>query len=55
MAVLLGSIKTPIVYKGFTINKIGNRYRADSYYPREQFVNTSLSKLKKQINNYLKH
>lgn len=54
MAVLLGAVKTPLVYKGFTINRIGNRYRADSYYPQKQFVNTNLSKLKRDINNYLK-
>jgi hypothetical protein len=55
MAVLLGAVnRTPFVYKGFTINRIGDRYRADAYYPRKQFVNTNLAKLKRDINNYLK-
>jgi len=56
MAVLLGAInkKTPLVYKGFTINFIGGKYRADSYFPREQFTDTNLAKLKTKINKHLR-
>lgn len=44
----------PTQYKGFTINRIGNTYRADAY-ASPQFSGTNLNKLKKEINNYLKN
>lgn len=40
-------------YKGFVINFLYGEYRADAY-ANPQFTNTNLSKLKKEINQYLK-
>jgi hypothetical protein len=45
--------KTPTTYKGFTINYIRGLYRADAY-ANPQFSNTNFSKLKKEINEYLR-
>ena len=45
--------KTPIQYKGYTINYINGEYRADAY-SNPQFTNTNLAKLKKEINQYLR-
>ena len=40
-------------YKGYGITKIGLEYRASSY-ANPEFSNNNLSKLKKEINEYLK-
>lgn len=47
------AVKTPIQYKGFTINFLRGEYIADAY-ANPQFNNTNLTKLKIQINQYLK-
>ena len=47
------AVKTPIQYKGFTINYIKGEYRANAY-ANPEFINTNLAKLKKEINQYLK-
>ena len=44
--------KETILYKGYGINYINGNYRAESY-ANESFYNTNLTKLKKDINNYL--
>lgn len=48
----IGAVKTPIQYKGFTINFVNGNYRANAY-GNPQFSNTSLLKLKSEINQYL--
>lgn len=48
------AIKTPIQYKGFTINYLRGEYRADAY-ANPQFSNTNLAKLKQAINQYLRN
>ncbi len=45
--------KTPLKFKGFTINYIRGEYRADAY-ASPQFSNKNLAKLKQEINAYLK-
>lgn len=47
------AVKTPIQYKGFTINHMRGQYRADAY-ANPSFYNTNLAKLKGEINQYLK-
>jgi hypothetical protein len=44
--------KTPIQFKGYTINYINGEYRADTY-AGEQFSNKNLAKLKSQITQHL--
>jgi len=39
-------------YKGYSIYQIRGEYRAEAY-ANENFYNTNLSKLKKDINKYL--
>ena len=48
-----GSVKTPTTYKGFTINYTQGKYRAEAY-GEDQLSNSNFSKLKKEINDYLK-
>lgn len=48
----VGAVKTPIQYKGYTINFIRGNYRAEAY-GNPQFSETSLAKVKKQIDSYL--
>jgi antirestriction protein len=48
-----GGGKTPIQFKGFTINYLRGEYRADSY-GNPQFTDKNLAKLKQKINIYLK-
>ena len=48
----IGAVRTPIQYKGFTINYIANEHRANSF-TGEQFTDKNLAKLKKQIDNFL--
>jgi len=45
--------KTPIQYKGYTINFIQGEYRADAY-ANPQITDKNLAKLKQKINQYLK-
>jgi len=49
----IGAVKTPIQYKGYTINYIRGEYRAEAY-GNPQFTDTNLSKLKSKINKYLR-
>jgi len=48
----VGAVKTPIQYKGYTINFVRGNYRAIAY-GNPQFDETSLVKVKKAIDNYL--
>lgn len=48
----VGAIKTPIQYKGFTINYLYGEYRADSFADG-QFTDKNIVKLKQKINEYL--
>jgi hypothetical protein len=50
---MAGGGKTPIQFKGFTINYLRGEYRADSY-GNPQFTDKNLAKLKQKINIYLK-
>jgi len=45
--------RSVIYYKGFGINFYASEYVAAAY-ANPTFTNTNLSKLKKQINNYLR-
>jgi antirestriction protein len=45
--------KTPISFKGYTINFIRGEYRADAY-GNPQFSDKNLAKLKQKINSYLR-
>lgn len=45
--------KTPIAFKGYTINFINGEYRAEAY-GNPQFSNKNLAKLKQEINAYLR-
>lgn len=49
----IGKQKSPIQYKGFTINYLRGEYRADSFADG-QITDKSLARLKKKINEYLK-
>ena len=43
-----------ILFKGFGINFIRGEWRAEAY-ANPSFYNTNLTKLKKEINNYLRN
>jgi len=45
--------KTPIQFKGYTINFVRGEYRAESY-GNPQFTDKNLAKLKQKINSYLR-
>jgi hypothetical protein len=55
MAVFIGATnkRTPIQFKGYTINYINGEYRADAY-ANPQFSSPNLAKLKARIKKYLR-